>query len=226
LTWIDDHGIAARKTVRLICIGSFPGRPRFKGLGELTAEELAPLFESREPITAAQYAVARRGWDAFRAPEPTALDEFRRSDTAGMPFLAPALTRFLEDYPWTQDGLTRSERTLLGLVEATPLGVHDAWRRMSAVGDTYHITDGSFGELLDTLSTGDMPLIALARAAAEPGALADGTITLTPSGRDVLHGRADHASMRARDWWRGGVHLQPGGPDWRWSGSEGRIVQR
>src|SRR5688572_24454096 len=84
LTWIDDNAVAERKTVSLICIGSFPGRPRFKGLGELTADELAPLLDTREPISAAQYAVARRGWDAFRAPEPTVLDAFRRSDTSAM----------------------------------------------------------------------------------------------------------------------------------------------
>ena len=59
------------KPVSLICIGSFPGRPRFKGLGELTASELGPLFETRQPVTAAQYAVAVSAWAAFRAPEPT-----------------------------------------------------------------------------------------------------------------------------------------------------------
>lgn len=225
LTWIDDNAIPERKTVSLICVGSFPGRQRFKGLGELTAAELAPLFDTREPITAAQYAVARRGWEAFRAPEPAALDAFRRSDTSALPFLAGALTRFLEDYPWTHDGLTRSQRTLLRLVETEPLGVHATWRRMSDVGELYHITDGSFGELLDTLSTGDAPLIALTRAAAEPGALADGTIALAPGGRTVLDGAADCAAMRRIDQWRGGVHLHPGAPEWRWNGKEGRIVR-
>jgi hypothetical protein len=225
LTWIDDHGVAGRTAVTLICAGSFPGRPRFKGLGELTAEELAPLFDTREPITSAQFAVARRGWEAFRAPEPTALDAFRRSETSAMPFLAPALTRFLEDYPWTHDGLTRSERTLLRQVAAAPLGVHAAWRRMSDVGETYHITDGSFGELLDVLSTGDAPLITLTRTSAEPGALADGMIALTAAGRTVLDGGADWTAMRSVERWRGGVHLRPDGPTWRWSGEDGRIVR-
>jgi hypothetical protein len=223
LTWIDDH-VSRSKTVSLICIGSFPGRPRFKGLGELTSEELAPLFDRREPVTAAQYSVARRGWDAFRAPEPTTLDAFRRSETSAMPFLAPALTRFLEDYPWTRDGLTRSERTLLTHLEPGPLGGHAAWRRMSEVGETYHITDGSFGELLDTLSAGDTPLITLTRVSAEPGGLTDGAIALTPAGRTVLGGGADWAALRPIDRWRGGVHLQPDAPAWRWSDKERRIV--
>ena len=40
--WIRAH-VPRDKPVGLICIGSFPGRPTFKGLGELTAGELAPL---------------------------------------------------------------------------------------------------------------------------------------------------------------------------------------
>jgi hypothetical protein len=226
LTWIDDNGVARRKTVSLICVGSFPGRPRFKGLGELTAVELAPLVDTRLPVSPAQYALARRGWDAFRAPDPTALDAFRHSGTSAMPFLTPALTRFLEDYPWTGDGLTRTERTLLRQIESGPLGVHAAWRRMSDVADTYHIADGSFGELLDTLSTGDSPLLTLTRTAAAPGILADGTIALTPAGRTVLDGAADWAALRRIDQWRGGVHLHPGAPDWRWNGEAGRIVRK
>jgi hypothetical protein len=225
LTWVDDHAVATRRIVSLICIGSFPGRPRFKGLGELTAAELAPLFGTRQPVTAAQYAVARRGWDAFRDSEPHALDAFRHSDTSPLPFLAPAITRFLEEYPWTHDGLSRSERTLLHHVESGPLGVHAAWRRMSDVGETYHITDGSFAELLDSLSTGDAPLIELTKASSAPGALADGTITLTAAGRTVLDGAADWTAMRGVDRWRGGVHVRPDGPAWRWSEKDARIVR-
>jgi hypothetical protein len=223
LTWIDGN-LPRGKAVSLVCPGSFPGRPRFKGLGELTAVELAPLLGVREPVTQEQYAVARRGWEAFRAPEPTALDVFRRSDTSAMPFLAAALTRFLEDYPWTQDGLTRTQRTLLRQAAAGPVGVHGAWRAMSGVGETYHITDGSLGELLDELSSGGTPLIALETKIRERGLLADGTITLTGAGRTVLDGQADWTTMRAVDRWRGGVHLRPDGPAWRWSPDDEQIV--
>ena len=45
LTWIVEH-VAVPKRVSLVCIGSFPGRPEFHGLGELTAGELASLLES------------------------------------------------------------------------------------------------------------------------------------------------------------------------------------
>lgn len=46
LSWISSR-LPAAKVVSLVCIGSFPGHPRFKGLGELTPDELASLLETR-----------------------------------------------------------------------------------------------------------------------------------------------------------------------------------
>jgi hypothetical protein len=109
LTWIRGR-VPAAKTVSLVCIGSFPGRPAFKGLGELAPDELAPLVETRHPVIEAQYALAARAWNAFRAADPADLDRLWRSDLQALPFLSAALRRFLEEYPWTKDGLSRSER--------------------------------------------------------------------------------------------------------------------
>ena len=116
LTWIREH-LPATKPVSLMCIGSFPGRPDFKGLGELTPDELASLLETRRPVTDSQYELAGRAWHAFREPTPEALDTLRHSDTSAMPYLAPAITRFLQEYPWAHDGLSLSERRLLELAE-------------------------------------------------------------------------------------------------------------
>ena len=53
LTWIRKR-VPAAKPVSLISIGSFPGRPNFKGLGELTPGELArkvePTLRSIDPM--------------------------------------------------------------------------------------------------------------------------------------------------------------------------------
>jgi len=94
LTWIRGR-VPAAKTVSLVCIGSFPGRPAFKGLGELEPDELASLVETRRPVSEAQYALAARAWDAFRAADPEGLDRLWRSDLQALPFLAAALRRFL-----------------------------------------------------------------------------------------------------------------------------------
>src|SRR5207253_3019872 len=81
------------RPVTLICIGSFPGRLSFKGLGELSVAELAPLFDTRERITDAYYDLAAAAWAAFRSPDPGVIETVLASDTSALPFLAPALAR-------------------------------------------------------------------------------------------------------------------------------------
>ena len=66
LTCIRER-VPAGKPVSLVCIGSFPGHPRFKGLGELSPGELATLLEARQQIGEAQHSLAARAWEAFRA---------------------------------------------------------------------------------------------------------------------------------------------------------------
>src|SRR6476620_5327111 len=46
--------------VSLISLGTFPGHAAFRGLGELTPAELAPLFGTRQPVTEAQSSLAVR----------------------------------------------------------------------------------------------------------------------------------------------------------------------
>ena len=58
LSRIGRTDVVARK-VSLISIDSFPGHPRFKGLGELKADELGSLFAIRQPLTDAQYSAGR-----------------------------------------------------------------------------------------------------------------------------------------------------------------------
>src|SRR6476661_4089635 len=48
----------AVETLELIVVGSFPGRPGFRGLGELTASELESLWDARVPATAEVVALA------------------------------------------------------------------------------------------------------------------------------------------------------------------------
>ena len=53
-------GLPARpEPVELICVGSFPGRPGFAGLGELEPDELASLWPVRTAVTPEHVDIAR-----------------------------------------------------------------------------------------------------------------------------------------------------------------------
>jgi len=206
--------LPAAKVVTLICIASFPGHPDFHGLGELTAPELASLFDTRRPVTSDEYAIAERAWWAFREPTPEALDQFRRSDTSAMPYLGRALERFLENYPSTRDGLSRSERRLLQLAAAGDISFARAFPRMNDGEDAYYISDVTFMDLLDELSSTSPPLLQVV----------DRMVSLTAEGQEVLAGRRDRVSY-GLDRWMGGVHLKAGETRiWRWDDSQRRVV--
>lgn len=223
LTWIRDH-LPETKLVSLICVGSFPGRRDFKGLGELTPDELASLLETRQPIHARQYEVARRAWQAFREPTPEALDELRQRDTSPLPYLAAAFTRFLQEYPWTTDGLSRSERRLLELANGDGIALRKAVSRMYDGERVYHITGESLAALAETLSRSSPPLLTLDLSAPPDGYDLRGTVTLTDTGRSVLSGQQERIAACGIDRWLGGVHLKSGGRIWRWDDARQRIT--
>jgi hypothetical protein len=224
LSYLASRGFESAK-VSMVCIGSFPGRPAFKGLGELTPREIAPLLDVRQPVTRAQYALAVRAWEAFRAPDPTAIEGVLREDTSALPFLADALRRFLEDYPWTTDGLSRTERRLVQLAQE-PIELWTAFPKMQEGERAYYIADGSLWEIATDLSSATPPLVMVDAVAGANQALPHGTVVTTPFGRDVLHGRADRIERCRIDRWMGGVHLQGSGPLWRWNPDAARLVHQ
>jgi hypothetical protein len=214
LSWIH-HRVPSSKVVSLICIGSYPGRPDFKGLGELTPSELAPLLDTRQPVSESQYALAERAWKAFREATPEALDDFRRTETSALPYLAPALVRFLQDYPWTIDGLSRTERRLLQLAEAGNVTLAKAFPRMHEGESAYYVTDTSLDDLVETLSKTSPPLLAR---------IADGA-SITAAGRAVLRGDQDRISLcGVEERWLGGVQLRNDATVWRWDDARQRMT--
>ncbi len=208
--------VRGRKPVTLICIDTFPGHPRFKGLGELTPSELGSLFETRRPITDRQYELAARAWDAFRADTPQALDALLRTDTSALPFLAAALARHLEDYPWTRDGLSRTERRVMSLAQSAPVDIRTAFPRMHDDETAFYIADSSFWQIVTELESATPPLVTIELTASAAGHLPAGAIALTDAGRSVLGGHADRVELCGIDRWLGGVHLTRTQPVWRW----------
>jgi hypothetical protein len=223
LTWVDTRPLAPT-TVSLVEIGSFPGRPAFKGLGELTPNDLASLLHTRQRVPAERYELAARAWTAFRQPSPVALDMLRRTDTGAMPFLSAALTRFLQEYPWTTDGLSRSERRLLQIASTGPIDLMTAFGRMHQGETAYYITDLSFLSLLNDFSRSDPPAIAIGSASLDERKIPQGTVAITDHGRRLFNGESDRVAVYGIDRWLGGVHLEGKSVMWRWDGERDRVV--
>ena len=195
--------------IELICVGSFPGRPRFAGLGELEPAEIASLWPVREPVAPEHVRAARAAWDVFRGSDLRALGRAAATPDRRLPFLGPALRRLLEELPGVEDGLGRTERALLEAVAAGARTREDAFRAASAAEEAPFMGDTiAFGRL-----AGLGPLV-------EPGP----PLALTDAGHAVLDGRADRVEVICFDRWLGGTRVASPDHLWRWDGARGVLA--
>jgi Domain of unknown function (DUF1835) len=183
--------------VELICIGTFPGRPDFRGLGELEADELASLWPLRTPVTPEHVHLARAAWDAVRGEDPRAVARVAATPDERLPYLAPALRRFLEELPGARDGLARSERHLLEAVAGGARTRIAAFLAAMDAEEAPFMGDTTAFERLDGLA----------------GLVQDNQ--LTDDGRAVLAGEKDRVELIGYDRWLGGLHVT-GDNLWRW----------
>jgi len=195
--------------VELICVGSFPGRPGFAGLGELEPAELASLWPTRTAVVPEHVHGARAAWDVFRGEDPRALARAAATPEERLPYLAPALRRMLEELPGVRDGLGRTERQLL---EAVATG---ARTREQAFAGSMAAEEAPF--MGDTIAFDRLEALA-------PLLVTSGPLELTDAGRDVLAGRADRVELLGFDRWIGGLHVRADGPLWRWDHGRGVLA--
>jgi hypothetical protein len=233
LDWCGGHAWGDGR-LSLICIGVFPGKARFLGLGELSAAELTSLFPTRHTVTGPELTLARAAWHAFRSVDPHAIETVLAGDTSPLPFLGAALTRHLEEFPATGSGLGRTERTLLEVIAAGSQAPHAIFtasqERESApyLGDTsvwLHVRRLSAVPAHPLIVRDDGGTFETPQAFTTADAFAAQRLLLTDAGHAVLAGQADHLALNGIDRWLGGVHLRIGGTIWRWDGAQGRLVR-
>ena len=224
LDWFADIDLG-NMSLKLICIDRFAGIEPFRGLGQLNAEQIASLYDQREPITKAQMDVARAGWSAFRSSDPNDLLTFIGGDLTSLPFLKAALSRHLEEYPSSQTGLTRTERQILELVGDDIRAPGRLFSSNMDLESTLFMGDSGTFKHIATLCNGDQPLLSCTpdetfryppHDQLSPDAFRRQRLQLTDLGHQVLDGAIDAFDLIRRDWWLGGVHLLSDRPMWTW----------
>ncbi|SPE38799.1 RNA polymerase, sigma-24 subunit, ECF subfamily [Candidatus Sulfopaludibacter sp. SbA6] len=190
----------------LICIDDY--------LGRLTGPQLARLWPSRHTVTVSELHLAAAAWHAFRAPDPIGIEELLRGDTSALPFLAGALLRHLQQFPSLENGLSRTERQILGLVDAGKRNFACLFAADRQREERIFMGDASFARYVSGLCDCRHPLLVNVR----------GAYDLTPTGRDVLASRADSVRLNGINRWLGGVHLSGAEALWRWDERRRRLA--
>jgi hypothetical protein len=186
-------------------------------LGPMEPDRLAALLPTRAAITDEQLRLGTRAWDAFRAPEPHALEDLVAGDSSALPYLSGALLRHLEDYPSVRNGLSRSEQQLLDALAAGSETLPAAFTACSRMEERIFMGDWTFLAIAKGLASATSPLIA-GDLADVPRLLPDRRVSLTSMGREVREGRSDHVALNGIDRWAGGVHLTRD-RCYRWNGT-------
>ncbi len=219
---------ATGTAVSLVCIDRHPGIEPFIGLGQLQPAQLAALFPARVPLAPAQLMRGARLWDAYTSDDPVGLERLLAGGME-LAYLAPALRRFLEEYPSSDRGLPRTEALALNALAAGVRTTHELFRAVQARERWLFMGDSSFGLRLRSIAAGPHPLVRVSAALQGDAGLPPGEVQLTDAGRAVLSGAADAIVLNGFDRWLGGVHLRAApGEDvaWRWDGGAGQLVRR
>ena len=214
-----------------IVVDSFPGKPGFRGLGELTAEELETLWPARVEVSEAALETASAVWDAFRASEPVVLADWALRGASALPLLGSALDRLLEELPAPGDGLSTTERIALRAVAAGASTPAAAFVAAQALEEAPFLGDAWFYRSLAELGRGPARLVETADGADLPpppplgdvGCFAEASIGPTARGQRVLAGDDDRVELLGIDRWVGGTHVLPKAV-WRWDVAERRLV--
>jgi hypothetical protein len=214
LSWFREQDVAAKRLKWVRVHG-----------GEFRPEQISDAYASWHPVTSSQMRLAERAWQAFRQDSPNGMIRLLKADLSGIPSLRGALTRLLQEYPWSRRGLSRLEGELLREIrkrEQAKAVVAVGWVMMREyVGDTLLL------DMLGNFVQAPVPLLQFAEpfeGKVEKHEFARSILELTEVGRRVLKGRADHVAFNGVDRWIGGVHLEGRSVGWRWDGKARSIV--
>jgi hypothetical protein len=219
LHWFAGRELGKTK-LSLICVGEFPGVDRFRGLGQLTEEQLASLFPQRQNASPEQLQLGSKAWAAYSSPDPTEVLSLINSDPSEMPFLRRALIKHIQRFPSTNNGLGRIENVGLELIDSGYRKFRSLFPAFVRREPEFGLGDAQLYFELKRLVDASTPLLKLSDgvrgASLDSAQMLLSTFEISELGRSVLEGEQDFVRRNGIDYWLGGVHLEGDEAGWRW----------
>ncbi|WP_243358797.1 DUF1835 domain-containing protein [Fundidesulfovibrio terrae] len=181
----------------------------FRGAG-FSGLDSEGLLKALEPLDAATMRAADEAWRAFTSPDPSGLERFVAEGVEGLPYVAEAVGRLLEEYPGVGDGLSRLERVMLEAASSGPVSGAALFKAVSRQEERPFFGDWSCWLMASRLMSGPAPLLA-----GDEGNFPDRMVRLTKAGERTLSGGSDWMRTGGRGRWIGGVRLDQA-QDWRY----------
>ncbi len=195
----------------LVCIGEFPGKKRFLGLGELNSGEMASLFPSRAAISEAMLDAGRLIWEALCGKSPEKLLSLANRKFPELPFMAEALGRYLLQCPSLKNGLPSLDEEILLAIEKEPQKPLPLFKALLDMEQRPYYGDTTVWRHINALAGQSEPLLRLDG----PGALPSWNVkscdlslwqaSITENGRRALKGELDNVNLNGVDLELGGL---------------------
>ncbi len=195
-------------------------------LGHQRPQTILRFAERARAVTEDDLDLADAVWADLAMPTPDYV--LRRLDQPldRLPFLAPALARFLQELPG-RHGLTRTEETAMAAIAAGTAAPGRLFGAVLAKEEAAFMGDASFFAMLHDLAAAETPLVAgfapISGVDDPRDRLSAPTLRLTEAGRAVLAGEADHVALNGIDRWWAGTCLK-GRDVWRYERGENRLL--
>jgi hypothetical protein len=110
--------IKAIESAELICVDAFPGIEPFDGLGQLSPEQMASIYNRRLKVTKAQFVFAERVDRAFALQDRSELVDLAGLRDSPLPWVPAATARWLLEQPDQTTGLGQLEQLVLQAVRS------------------------------------------------------------------------------------------------------------
>jgi hypothetical protein len=100
----------------IICVDAFPGIKPFNGLGQLSPEQLASVYDRRKPVTMDQFLFAEYVDRAFALQDPIAFGKLSDYQKASLPWVPAAVSRWIKEQPDRLTGLGLLEKLAMDAI--------------------------------------------------------------------------------------------------------------
>ncbi|MCC8410734.1 DUF1835 domain-containing protein [Mucilaginibacter sp. UR6-1] len=140
--------------IYLVCPAEYPGKPDFKGLGELNGSELDYLYDSiRVQLTDYDLTLAAEAWAAYCTAEAEKIEAFITGTPfwANLPLLKPSFEAHLKRLQTNSRGLNYIEQQLLDIYNSGKTTKPDIYAAFWAQNNIYGLGDTAIDLYLNKL---------------------------------------------------------------------------
>lgn len=231
LHWFSKKNLCSTK-LSLLCIDAYPGIELFRGIGQLTVNQINSLSGTWQSIRRDEVELGCKVWEAYTSSDSEKHIEILQEETTVLPFLRDAFEAHLSRLPSAHNGLGIVEQTTLEMVSN---GLNNPYELFEQVGNKLNVLgmgDLEYWYRLEKMSEEPNPLLEIQKLTTFPKyndvmpSFRECAISLSRFGRCVMAGDKDWVTEKGVNGWYGGLHLCGKELPIRWDSSRKTVVKQ